>query len=76
LFGEAQGRVIVSTANSDAVLRTAKAHGVPARVIGHVTGATDGLKISTGNTTLSAAVPTLVDAFHEAIPRAMSRGPA
>jgi phosphoribosylformylglycinamidine synthase II len=76
LFGEAQGRVVVSTADSSAVLRIAKAHGVPARVIGRVTGANDGLTIQTGGSTLNATIPSLIDAYHEAIPRAMTRGPA
>jgi phosphoribosylformylglycinamidine synthase II len=76
LFGEAQGRVVVSTADAEAVLKIAKAKGVPARVIGRVTGAADGLTIDTGTTKLSATLPALVDAYHEAIPRAMSRAVA
>jgi phosphoribosylformylglycinamidine synthase II len=76
LFGEAQGRALVSTANAEAVLALAKQHGVPARVIGTVTAATAGLSITTGATTLQAKIDRLVDAFHEALPRAMSRAVA
>ena len=36
LFGEAQGRVILSTTMPDTVLGIARAHGVPARAIGQV----------------------------------------
>jgi len=74
LFGEGQGRIVVSTSDADAVLRTAKAHGVASRVISRVTGATAGLTIATGGCTLTATIPALIDAYHEAIPRAMSGG--
>jgi phosphoribosylformylglycinamidine synthase len=76
LFGEAQGRVIVSTANADAVLAIAKQHGVPARVIGKVTAASEGLHITAGKTKLSARIATLSEAYHEALPRAMQRAAA
>jgi len=76
LFGEAQGRVVVSTSTPNAVLAIAAQHGVPARVIGRVTGAASGLRIATGTVTLAAELPRLVDAYHEAIPRAMTRGTA
>ena len=76
LFGEAQGRVVVSTANAAAVLDLAKAHGVPARVIGTVTDAAAGLDINVGTSRLKAATERLIDAYHEAIPRAMSRAVA
>src|SRR5512132_1836343 len=39
LFGEAQGRVVVSTPDAAAVLAIASRHGVPARAIGEVTAA-------------------------------------
>jgi phosphoribosylformylglycinamidine synthase len=76
LFGEAQGRVIVSTANADAVLAIAKQRGVPARVIGKVTAASEGLHITAGTTKLSARIATLSEAYHEALPRAMQRAAA
>ncbi len=76
LFGEAQGRVVVSTANADTVIALAKQHGVPARVIGTVTDAASGLRITTGATKLAASTDRLIEAYHEAIPRAMARAAA
>jgi phosphoribosylformylglycinamidine synthase subunit PurL len=76
LFGEAQGRVVVSTANAEAVLAIAKAHRVPARIIGRVTEAATGLTITSGKTRLAISAERMIDAYHEAIPRAMSRAAA
>ncbi|MEK0430759.1 MAG: hypothetical protein RL139_563 [Gemmatimonadota bacterium] len=76
LFGEAQGRIVVSTAQAEAVLAIAARHGVPARVIGSVTGAATGLRIATATGTLDAPITRLSEAYHEAIPRAMSRAAA
>ncbi len=76
LFGEAQGRVVISTANADAVIAVAKRFGVPATRIGTVQPATSGLCITIGTRTVSAPLAPLADAFHEAIPRAMRRAPA
>jgi phosphoribosylformylglycinamidine synthase len=73
LFGEAQGRIVVSTADSDAVLRHAKAHGVPARVIGRVGSMKDPLVIKTASTTLTASLASIDEAYHEAIPKIMNR---
>ncbi|MEO7084050.1 MAG: AIR synthase related protein, partial [Gemmatimonadaceae bacterium] len=73
LFGEAQGRVIVSTVDPDAVMRHAKAHNVPARVIGTVGGPKDALVITTSSNTLRASLSTLDEAYHEAIPKIMNR---
>lgn len=76
LFGEAQGRVVLSTAHAAAVLRIAEAHGVPARVIGDVSDATFGLRITVGERVVFAPEARLSDAYHEAIPRAMARAAA
>ncbi|MEX2181063.1 MAG: phosphoribosylformylglycinamidine synthase subunit PurL [Gemmatimonadaceae bacterium] len=76
LFGEAQGRVVLSAADPAPLLRIAKTHRVPARVIGRVTGARDGFAITTGGAALNASVERLAEAYHEALPRAMSRAPA
>jgi len=75
-FGEAQGRVVVSTANAEAVLSIAKAHRVPARIIGRVTEASTGLTITSGKSRLAISAERMIDAYHEAIPRAMSRAAA
>jgi len=72
LFGEAQGRVIVSTAAASVVLAAARKHGVPARAIGSVR-ASNSLRINVGSRTIDAPLAALADAYHEAIPRRMSR---
>jgi phosphoribosylformylglycinamidine synthase len=73
LFGEAQARIIVSTPDPSAVLAIAARHGVPARAIGEVTGASEAFTLTTGGVALSAPVAALAEAYHEAIPRIMSR---
>jgi phosphoribosylformylglycinamidine synthase subunit PurL len=72
-FGEAQGRIIVSTSDADAVMRHAAAHGVPARVVGRVGTNKDSLVITTVTTTLNASLSRIDEAYHEAIPRIMNR---
>lgn len=71
LFGEAHGRVVVSTAQSGAVLEIARRHGVPAQVIGTVTEAAGGASFTISDDTFTAPVMWLAKAFHEAIPQAM-----
>ena len=73
LFGEAQGRVILSTPDPDAVLAIAARHGVPASRIGEVTAASKPFRLAFHDSTLSVAVSALSDAYHEAIPRIMQR---
>jgi phosphoribosylformylglycinamidine synthase II len=73
LFGEAQGRVIVTTPDPAAVLATAKRHGVPAAVIGTVREDTGTLDLTIGERRIKARVAQLADAYHEAIPRIMQR---
>ncbi len=76
LFGEAQSRFVVSTADSALVMRIAAEYGVPAQVIGSV-GAADGLlEIVTRHKNISAAVGELAAAYHDAIPKIMSRSVA
>ena len=73
LYGEAHGRILVSTDAPDAVLATAARHGVPARTIGRVRPATDGLTICVGGERWTAAVDALAHAYHDAIPALMRR---
>ena len=73
LFGEAQGRVLVSTSDAGAVHAAAARHGVKATTIGQVTVASSPLTIVTSSTRLQCDVARLADAYHEAIPRIMSR---
>ena len=74
LFGEAQGRVLVSTPDAAAVLAVAVRHGVPAAVIGTVREASGTLVLIVGERRFSARVAQLADTYHEAIPRIMQRG--
>ncbi len=71
LFGEAHGRVVVSTPDSAAVIQIATRRGVPARVIGAVTDAGTGAQFTISDETFAAPVAWLARAFHEAIPQAM-----
>jgi phosphoribosylformylglycinamidine synthase len=73
LFGEAQGRAIVSTPVPDLVLASGRRHGVPARKIGSVLPAGEGLSITVGDRTIRAAIPVLSAAYHNAIPDAMRK---
>lgn len=72
LFGEAQGRIIVSSGAPDSVLEIAARNGVPARVIGNVAEQMHGLSIRIAGKTVSVATADLADAYHEAIPRIMN----
>jgi phosphoribosylformylglycinamidine synthase subunit PurL len=71
LFGEAQGRIIVSTPDPDAVIAAAKKDRVPARRIGRVT-AGGSLTITVKDRTIEASVAKLAAAYHDAIPRRMT----
>jgi phosphoribosylformylglycinamidine synthase len=73
LFGEAQGRVIVTTPDPEAVLATARRHDVNATVIGTVREDTGTLNITIGDRRITSRVSDLADAYHEAIPRIMQR---
>jgi phosphoribosylformylglycinamidine synthase len=73
LFGEAQSRVIVSTDQPADVERIANAHGVPARVIGRVMTSETPFTIRVGAREFAADTRRFAAAFHEAIPRLMTR---
>ena len=71
LFGETQGRIIISVAavNAGKVLAQAKILGVPATRIGTVGGGT--LQIKTAGATLSCDLRELHDLWWNSIARAM-----
>ncbi|MFN8581842.1 MAG: phosphoribosylformylglycinamidine synthase subunit PurL [Gemmatimonadaceae bacterium] len=56
LFGEGQGRVVLSTSTPERVLAIAKRHGVPAMVIGSVRAADAGLEIRIGAQAVRSAL--------------------
>jgi phosphoribosylformylglycinamidine synthase II len=71
LFGEAHGRIVVSTKDGTNVMATAARHQVPAYRIGRVMAAADGASFVLANDSFRAPVEWLARAFHEAIPVAM-----
>ena len=73
LFGEAQGRVIVSTPDPAAVLAIAGRHGVPAHEIGKVGETGSPLVITVGTHRYQSPVSRLAAAYHGAIPAMMSK---
>ena len=73
LFGEAQGRVVVSTPDPAAVLAIAVRHGVPASEIGTVGEPGGSLVIAVGEERFESPVSRLATAYHRAIPAMMSK---
>jgi phosphoribosylformylglycinamidine synthase subunit PurL len=73
LFGEAQGRVVVSTGSAEEVGRIAAAHGVPARRIGTVESSDRPFRIRYAAGELSSPIDRLATAYHGAIPSIMTR---
>ena len=73
LFGETQGRVVVSTPDPAAVIAIAKRHGVPARQVGRVRAASRVLRLTIGARTVEAKLARLAAAYHGAIPSIMKR---
>jgi phosphoribosylformylglycinamidine synthase len=72
LFGEAQGRILVSTDEPAVVLAAARKRGVPGHDIGLVRPHSSDLRISVGALQISAPLARLAERYHEAIPRAMA----
>jgi phosphoribosylformylglycinamidine synthase II len=76
LFGEAQGRVILSTPRPLEVLAIAGRFGVSARAVGHVRAGSASLEIVVGARHIVAPVSRLARAYHDAIPALMSQAAA
>jgi phosphoribosylformylglycinamidine synthase len=72
LFGEGQGRVIVSTSDAPLVVDLARRQGVPAREIGRVRPGADDLRIISAGGRLAMKLKRLADLYYGAIPRAMA----
>jgi phosphoribosylformylglycinamidine synthase II len=75
LFGEAQARVVVSTAEPARVIATAERHGVPACEIGEVTQE-PWLRIRAGDRAVEAPLARLASVYYDSIASIMRRGPA
>lgn len=78
LFGEAQGRVLISTApeNGDAVLEIGERHGIPVARIGQVGEPGGRFRIATPDAMLEAPVLDLAELYFGAIPSRMDGSPA
>jgi phosphoribosylformylglycinamidine synthase len=78
LFGEAQGRAVVSCAPEqlDALLAVAAKHGVPARQIGTVGAEGGEFHVRTREATIFTPAAQLARLWYDAIPRRMGGTPA
>jgi len=75
LFGETQGRIVISSSAPERVLDIAAKAGVPCARIGTVRRHSDTLAIKLARATLKASVASLRRAYHDTIPSIMSRTP-
>jgi phosphoribosylformylglycinamidine synthase len=73
LFGEAQGRVVVSTPDPAAVIAIATRHGIPARAIGKVGDREGTFAVRVGERMMSTPIARLATTYHGAIPVMMTR---
>jgi len=73
LFGEAQGRIVVSCADADVptMLKRAADHGVPARRIGTVGAVGGSVRIATATASVQTDAATVADGYFGAIRRIM-----
>ena len=71
LFGEDQGRALVSAAPAgvEAVLALARRHGVPARVVGTVGAPSGVVRIRVGARSVELPAARLRQIYEDAIPR-------
>jgi phosphoribosylformylglycinamidine synthase subunit PurL len=76
LFGEAQGRVVISTPDPAALREVALRHGIPSAIIGQVSSADDPLDIVLGDRRLTASLPWLDRLYYETIPEIMMKSTA
>jgi phosphoribosylformylglycinamidine synthase II len=75
LFGETQGRIVISSSAPERVLEIAAKAGVPCARIGTVRRHSDNLAIKLAGSALKAPLARLRRAYHDTIPSIMSRTP-
>ena len=75
LFGESQGRIVVSSSASETVMEIAVRHGIPCAWIGTVRAQSDTLTIKLRGQSIRAPLERLRRAYHDTIPNIMSRTP-
>jgi len=73
LFGESQGRIVVSTKSPERVQEIAANFNVPCRRIGTVGRASDEFEIALPVGSLRCSLSTMSSAYHGTIPRIMSK---
>ena len=73
LFGETQGRIVISSSAPERVLAIAAKAGVACREIGRVRRSSDVLRITLPNGSLRSPLADLRRAYHSTIPTYMSR---
>ncbi|MEQ1857592.1 MAG: phosphoribosylformylglycinamidine synthase subunit PurL, partial [Longimicrobiales bacterium] len=73
LFGEAQGRIVLSCDpdHTEEILRVAAHYEVPARRLGTVTPAREGFRLAVRDGSLTADLATMSDLYFGALPRIM-----
>jgi phosphoribosylformylglycinamidine synthase len=76
LFGEAQGRIVVSTPDPTALREVALRHGIVSSVIGIVASPDDPLEIVAAGQRLTASLPWLDQLYYETIPEIMTQSAA
>jgi phosphoribosylformylglycinamidine synthase len=75
LFGESQGRIVVSSTAPETVIRIAAKAGVPCAQIGTVNGDSDALTIKLPKKLLRSTLARMRHAYHDTIPGIMARTP-
>ena len=75
LYGETQGRIVVSSASPERVMQIAQRHNVPCAQIGRVRRHSDMLEITLPKSSLRAPLSRLRSAYHNTIPSIMGRTP-
>ena len=75
LFGETQGRIVISSSAPERVLEIAAKAGVPCARIGTVRRNLDSLAIKLASSAWKAPLARLRHAYHDTIPSLMSRTP-
>jgi phosphoribosylformylglycinamidine synthase II len=75
LFGETQGRIVISSSAPERILAIAAKAGVPCARIGTVRRTSDSLVIKLATVAIKAPLARLRRAYHDTIPAIMSRTP-
>jgi phosphoribosylformylglycinamidine synthase len=75
LFGESQGRIVISSPSPARILAIAADGKVPCAVIGRVRSRMDALDIKLAQRSCKISIATLSRAYHDTIPRIMARTP-